>query len=81
MWVFFGSKCVKIVLFSIFEDYKRTDVDALTSPNRSVYLNNTTIQGFMHSHLLPQLFASQIMCLNAPSACYICSQAQTILGL
>ena len=31
MWVFFGSKCVKVVLFSILEDYKRTDMDALNS--------------------------------------------------
>ena len=29
MWVIFGSKCVKFVLFSILEDYKQTDVDAL----------------------------------------------------
>ena len=29
MWVFFGSKCVKVILFSILEDYKRIDVDAL----------------------------------------------------
>ena len=30
MWVFFFSKCVKFVLFSILEDYKWTDVVALT---------------------------------------------------
>ena len=27
--MFFGSKCVKVILFSILEDYKRIDVDAL----------------------------------------------------
>jgi len=29
MWVFFCSKCVKFVLFSILENYKWTDVVAL----------------------------------------------------
>ena len=28
--MFFASKCVKFVLSSILEDYKRTDVNALT---------------------------------------------------
>ena len=28
MWVFFCSKCVKFVLFSILEDYTWTDVNA-----------------------------------------------------
>jgi len=33
MWVFFCSKCVKWVPFSILEDYTRPDVVALRSHN------------------------------------------------
>ena len=33
MWVFFGSKCVKIAAFCILQDYPWTDVDALGVPN------------------------------------------------
>ena len=30
MWSIFGSKCVKIAIFCILQDYPWTDVDALT---------------------------------------------------
>ena len=38
MWVFFGSKYVKVVLFPILEVYKWTDVGALKINIEKLYL-------------------------------------------